>query len=644
MSAKVSQLTPRAIILGIFLAVVMASANAYLGLFAGQTVAASIPASVISIAILRMFKDSNILENNIVQTAASAGEAIASGAIFTIPALVLMGHWKTFDYWWVVAICGMGGILGVAFSTPLRRILVIEEKLPFPEGLATAEVLKSGDKKGKSVSVLILTALASALAKFCESGLRLWTGTAQIAHIFGNYLFFFGMYVSPALMGVGFIIELNICMNVFIGGVLNWMVAIPLYYSHYVAGNLASIGLSENASPISIAYAIWSEKMRFLGVGGMIVGGVWTIISLVPPIYRGVLQAKKVYKINRTNPADIPDTAKDLPMKWVLIATLVSLIPIFVIYFNIVHSYFVAAIMTVTMVVTGFLFCCVAGYMAGVIGSSNSPISGVTLSTLLISAFVLLLLLGPGNVDGPVAAIMIGSVVCCATSIAGENLQDLKAGYILGATPWKQQVMMSVGVLSSVLVIAPILNLLLQAYGIGAPTLEHPNALPAPQAVLMMSVATGVFGKGLPWGIISIGGIIAIAIGMIDILLKRRNSRWRAGILSVSVGLYLPFEVSVPALIGGLINEFVRIKMKKKNMDPAAGIGLGLLVSAGFVTGEALIGIMTAIPIVAFGDSNILAVSKTPLGGQWAGAIVFAAIGYLLWHYSSRNYKEDGEE
>ncbi|CUT16902.1 MULTISPECIES: OPT family oligopeptide transporter [Candidatus Ichthyocystis] len=635
MSEKVPQLTFRSVILGVVLAIIMASANAYLGLFAGQTVAASIPASVISMAVLRLFKNSSTLENNIVQTAASAGEAIAGGAIFTIPALVLMGHWKDFHYWWVVAICGMGGILGVAFSTPLRRILVVEEKLPFPEGLATAEVLKSGDKSGRSVKVLLITSVVGAVSKFCESGLRLWSGAAQISHLFGNYLFFFGLDVSPALMGVGFIIELNICLNIFLGGAFTWLLAIPFYYSHYINGHLGILGLSADASPISIATTIWSQKMRFLGVGGMVVGGIWTVISLVPPIYRGIASSRKIRKDNKDAQVAIPESARDLSMKWVIIAVVLSLIPIFVIYVNIVHSFFVAAVMTVIMVVTGFLFCCVAGYMSGVIGSSNSPVSGVTLSTLLMSSFLLLSLLGPSSKEGPIAAIMIAAVVCCAASIAGDNLQDLKAGYVLGATPWKQQIMISVGALSSVFVIAPVLNLLLHAYGIGSPSLEHTDALPAPQAVLMMSVTTGIFGKGLPWMIIVIGGFIAIVVGIIGIILKKKNSRWSASILAVSVGLYLPLEVCAPTLIGGLINEFLYRRMKKRNIDVSSGIKLGLLVSAGFVTGEALVGILTAIPIVIFGDRNILAVARAPFGG-WPGALALVAVGYILWYYSSR--------
>ncbi|WP_092483179.1 OPT family oligopeptide transporter [Candidatus Ichthyocystis hellenicum] len=640
MSEKVPQLTFRSVILGVILAIIMASANAYLGLFAGQTVAASIPASVISMAILRLFKNSSTLENNIVQTAASAGEAIVGGAIFTLPALVLMGHWKDFHYWWVVAICGMGGILGVAFSTPLRRILVVEEKLPFPEGLATAEVLKSGDESGRSVKVLLITSTIGAVAKFCESGLRLWSGAAQVCRFFGGYLFFFGLDVSPALMGVGFIIELNICMNIFLGGAFTWLVAIPFYYSNYVDGNLSMLGLGIDASPIAIATSIWSQKMRFLGVGGMVVGGIWTVVSLVPPIYRGVVSSRKHHKNNKGNQLDIPESARDLSMKWVLIAVVLSLIPIFVIYLNIVHSFFIAAVMTVIMVVTGFLFCCVAGYMSGVIGSSNSPVSGVTLSTLLMSSFLLLYLLGSSSKEGPIAAIMIAAVVCCAASIAGENLQDLKAGYILGATPWKQQIMISVGALSSVFVVAPVLNLLLHAYGIGAPSIEHTDALPAPQAVLMMSVATGVFGQGLPWVVISIGGVIAIIVGVIGIVLKKKKSRWSTSILAVSVGLYLPFYVCTPALIGGLINEFLYRRMKKKNIDVSSGIKLGLLVSAGFVTGEALVGILTAIPIVIFGDRNILAIAKASFGG-WPGVVVLAAVGYILWYYSSRAHLYD---
>jgi putative OPT family oligopeptide transporter len=620
------QLTAKAIVLGIVLSMVLAGANAYLGLFAGMTVSASIPAAVISMGILRLFKESNILENNIVQTAASAGESLAAGVIFTLPALIILGYWQVFDYWWVCVIAGLGGLLGVLFTVPLRRSLIVEQQLKFPEGTATAEVLKVGDDPGKGVKYLGLAALTGGLVKFAETGLKVWPGVAQSATYAGQSgIAYVGANLSPALLSVGFIVGLNIATLVFVGGCISWYVAIPIYASYFLDSDPALLGAFDaGASATDLAFAIWTSKIRYLGVGAMLVGGIWALISMRDSLVSGI--ASGLHQYRRGADADLAHTDRDTPMQIVLIGIAVFVIPLYVLYQQIVGGVTIALVMTLIMVVTGFLFSAVAAYMAGLVGSSNNPISGITIATILFSSLLLLWLMGDVGA-GPAAALLIGAVVCCAAAIAGDNLQDLKAGYIVGATPWKQQVMQGVGVVSAVLVMAPILNLLLEAYGIGVPTEEKPGSLLAPQATLMASVAQGVFKGGLPWGMVAIGaGIGAVIIG-VDEWLKARGSNVQAPVLAVAVGIYLPMELSVPIFAGGLIAHFAG----RSASSDERSLRHGMLFAAGLITGEALIGILMALPIVLTGDAEVFAVPEAVRQGSVVGLLAIVAVAFALY-------------
>jgi len=619
------QLTVKAVALGIVLSMVLAGANAYLGLFAGMTVSASIPAAVISMGILRLFRESNILENNIVQTAASAGESLAAGVIFTLPALIILGYWQIFDYWWVCVIAGLGGLLGVLFTVPLRRSLIVEQKLMFPEGTATAEVLKVGEDPGKGLKFLGLAALTGGLVKFAETGLRVWPGVAQSATYAGQSgIAYVGTNLSPALLSVGFIVGLNIAALVFIGGCISWYVAIPIYSSFFLGGDAALLAQFEaGASATDLAFAIWTTKIRYLGVGAMLVGGIWALISMRGSLVSGIASGLHQYRSGATA---VAHTDRDTPMRLVLIGIAIFVVPLFVLYNAIVDSVAIGLVMTLIMVVTGFLFSAVAAYMAGLVGSSNNPISGITIATILFSSLLLLWLMGSVE-TGPAAALMVGAVVCCAAAIAGDNLQDLKAGYIVGATPWKQQLMQCVGVVSAVLVMAPILNLLLEAYGIGVPTADKPNALLAPQATLMASVAQGVFTGGLPWGMVAIGAGIGVAIVIVDEVLKARGSSVRAPVLAVAVGIYLPLELAVPIFAGGLIAHFAGRNQASSELS----LRHGMLFAAGLITGEALIGILMAVPIVLSGEAEVFAVPEAIRQGGLLGLLVIAAVAFSLY-------------
>lgn len=625
-STRLPEITLKAVLLGIFLSVILAGANAYLGLFAGMTVSASIPAAVISMGVLRLFRRSNILENNIVQTAASAGESLAAGVIFTIPALVLMGYWSGFNVLWTTLIAALGGTIGVLFTIPLRRALIVEGDLAFPEGVATAEVLKSGEAGGRDIRYIVWSAVVGALFKFGEAGLQIWSSALEMGRFVGTSLVYLGSNLSPALLSVGYIVGLNISVLVFLGGALSWLIAIPIYYALYGSPDPSL------HSAVEVAAKIWSVRIRYMGVGAMAVGGLWALFRLRRSLVVGIRSGLQAYGDGKGGLKTVLRTERDAPMKGVLFALIVAVIPLFVLYSVIVENVGVSALMAVTMLIAGFLFSAVAAYMAGLVGSSNNPISGVTIATILSSALLLLVLLGRGSAIGPAAAIFIGAVVCCAAAIGGDNMQDLKAGYLVGATPWKQQVMQIVGTVSASFVIAPVLILLLKAYGIGGePTLEHPNPLAAPQATLMASVASGVFHGGLPWGLIAIGAFIAIAVILFDLHQERRGAAFRAPVLAVAVGIYLPLELSVPIFVGGWISHSAHRALHRKRSGSEQEPGQrGLLFASGLITGEALVGILMAIPIVLSEKSDVLAIVEKPIG-VWPGLLLLVGVAYALY-------------
>ncbi len=617
---KLNELTLKSVIIGATLSVVLGAANAYFGLFSGLTVSASIPAAVISMAVLKAFKNSNILENNLIQTAASAGESLVAGIIFTLPALVIMGYWESFNYLETTLIATCGGVLGILFTIPLRKALIVKEKLAFPEGVATAEVLKTGEKGGYSIKYLIIGSLLGGLYKFGFEALNLWSGLFEKAILLKErYYLYFSLNLSPALVAVGYIVGLNISFLVFLGGVISWYVGIPLY--------ILLRGAPEELSAIQIGGEIWSSHIRYLGVGAMIVGGLWALVGL-----RSALgQALEAFRKGSKSHSMTSRTELDTPMSWVLIGIGVMTIPIFFIYLTLIKDVPITLFMSLIMIVAGFLFSAVAGYMAGLVGSSNNPISGVTIATILTTALLLLLLMGTSDpAKGAAGAILVGAIVCCAAAIAGDNMQDLKAGHILGSTPRNQQIMQMVGVVSGALLIAPILNLLLASKGIGVPTLLHPHPLSAPQATLMMSVASGIFDGNLPWGIIVIGGVIGVLIIAADEYFKRKKSNFKMPVLAVAVGLYLPFELDSSIFIGGMIAWLLENGYQKAqnstSVDQAKNVGL--LMASGLITGEALIGILIAVLTAVQWNFSI---SDDPLGGSLIGLLILTVI--LIYFY-----------
>ncbi len=429
--AATAQLSVRAIVLSMLLAMILAAANTYLGLFAGLTIASAIPAAVISMGVLRLLGGGTILENNIVATGASAAASIAAGVIFTIPALVILQYWTDFEYSWVFTIAGLGGILGVLFSVPLRRSLIIEQQLKFPEGVAAAEVLKTGANPAQGLRILAGSALGGGLVKLLAgSGMRLIPDTAAIAGYAGKSIAYMAVNLSPALLGVGYIVGLNIGILIVGGGIISWNIAIPLYAAHYASADPALAATLQGLSAGDAAYAIWAAKIRYLGVGAMLIGGIWAVVNLRSSLLSGVRSGLAATRAGAD--AALAETERDLPMNLVLIGIVLFTIPLALLYQAIVGNWGVSLPMTIIMIVAGFIFCSVSAYMAGLVGSSNNPVSGITICTILFASLVLWLLMGRTAPLGPVAAIIIGAVVCCAAAVGGDNLQDLKCGLYRG--------------------------------------------------------------------------------------------------------------------------------------------------------------------------------------------------------------------
>lgn len=667
-STVLPEITIKSFLLGIILAITLAGSTAYLGLKMGQTISGSIPAAVISMTVLRMFRQSTILENNIVQTIASAGYVVAGGIIFTIPALIVMGYWEEFGYWQITTIAVVGGILGVLFSIPLRRALIIDEQLKFPEGLAAAEVLKAGDqitfhKEKTGVRFLAMGAVSASIIKFCQSGLHVLSESLHGWFYAGGAVFGLSGGLSLAMIGAGYIVGMKVAFNLLLGGVLAWLIGVPLYT---LFSTPLDFGLSADASAFDWAMAIRASKIRYIGVGTMIFGGLYALFSLMGPIRTAIAASFSAIQKSRLGQAvTILRTDYDIPMTTVLLGIIVLSVPVFIIFHNVLGTadlpitsslyWITVSVLTVLSIVIGFIGASIGGYMAGIVGSSANPISGITIAAILaISTTLLLLLGGEINFGGETkeslslaaTVIMIGGVVATAAALSCDNLQDLKSGYVLGATPWRQQLTLIIGVIAGASVIAPILQLLYEAYGIGEsfPRLgmDPSHALAAPQATLMASVAKGVFSHALDWPLVFIGMGIGLVLAIIDRgILGPLKSEYRLSIMAVALGLYLPMEVIIPLIFGGFISFFARKRLQSRRKKLAKAYSQveaqterqGLLFASGLIAGDAIIGILLAIPFAAYQSTTVLAVAGSSFKemASLLGGATFLAVAYYLY-------------
>ena len=576
-----NELNLRTILIGLILSVIMGAANVYLGLKAGMTVSASIPAAVLGMLVLRMIsKKSSILEANQIQTAASAGESLAAGIIFTMPALIIIGVWNEFDMVLTTVIAFTGGLLGILFMIPMRKVFIVSnvENLKYPEGIACTSVLKAGQESSDSKDAISIVqgSLIGGIFKILISFFGLFKGTIEGAILSGNRIFFFGGDISPALLAVGYIVRLNVSILIFIGGFIGWLIGIPLI------GN----GLEYLDNPIEGAYNIWSSSIRYLGVGAMVIGGIASIFK----VRHGLIEAIKVLKEkNKKSNLDELSTEKDIPSNLINGLSILAIFLVGSVYYYLTGSFSISFVTTAIMIIMAFFFTAVASYIVGLVGNSNSPVSGMTITAVLFTGG-LLYILGFEGVNGMVATLGVAAIVCCAACTAGDVCNDLKTGHMVGASPYRQQIMQILGVAIASLIMAPILQLLHEntSGGIGG------RELSAPQAGLFAELAKGFFGDGqLPWNMVLIGSFIGLIILFMDSFLEKNNYNFRLHLMPIAVGMYLPFGLSTPILIGGIISYLILKKDIRKNSDVV--LHKGLLFSSGLIAGESLMGVVLAL-------------------------------------------------
>jgi len=611
----VPELTWRVLVFGLVLAVVMGAANVYVGLKAGMTVSASIPAAVMAMLVLRLFaRRGSILEANQVQTCASAGESLAAGIIFTMPALVMIGFWDSFDFWTVSIVALTGGLLGILFMIPMRRVFVVgNEELPYPEGLACAAVLRAGEDAGAGEQAvgegryLIAGGLLGVLFKVAAGYLQLLSGTLETARAVGGRVFYFGGDLSPMLVAVGFIVRLNVALLVFLGGALSWLIGIPLY------GDAATTG-----SAVDDAYRIWSTQMRYVGVGAMVMGGFSSLIS----VRHGLVAAIRELRAGmRSGRAEMAVTDRDISSKVIVLIGAVCVLLSVIVNYRFTDDLGITTLATVAMLTMGFFFTAVASYIVGLVGNSNSPVSGMTITAVLVTGGMLWLFNYSG-MQGMVATLGVAAIVCCVACTAGDVCNDLKTGSLVGAAPFRQQTMQIAGVAIASFVMAPVLTLLHENTpgGIGG------DELSAPQASLFKSLAEAFSGVGtLPWEMIAIGAAVGIVILLIDAALKASGAEFRAHLMPIAVGMYLPFGLTIPILIGGLIAHFHT--RGKRPQDHERALHGGVLFASGVIAGEALTAVglagLAALGIGAL-DFGLSPTLKTGLSVLTAAAIVAA--------------------
>lgn len=616
------ELTVRAVFLGLLLAVVMSAANVYLGLYAGMTVSASIPAAVVGMILLRgVFRNGTILEANQVQTAASAGESLAAGIIFTMPALVLIGAWKQFDFVVTGLIGFTGGLLGILLMIPMRRVFVADPSLPFPEGVACATVLETADRGAKGRADANNVALGGILGgafKLLVSFVGLLRGTLETATLVSGRVLFVGADASPALLAVGFIVGANVAALLFVGGALGWLVLIPLYpeiegllsrAEPLVGITLLGTPLAALEDPVEAAYQIWSTRIRYVGVGTMAVAGIASIWKVRAGLVRAVRELRAGFA--RRESEDERD--RDLPPAMILVCATLVVLLVGGIYFHFTDDAAISLVATIAMLVMAFFFVAVASYIVGLVGNSNSPVSGMTITAVLFTG-ALLYVAGFSGMDGMLATLGVAAIVCCAACTSGDVCNDLKTGGLVGASPRRQQFMQIGGVLVASLAMGWVLELLHRAYGIGS------RELPAPQATLFANLARGFFGEGtLPWGMVGLGVLVGLVLVTVDGWLEARGSRLRAHPMPVAVGVYLPFGISAPMFLGGLLALFL-----SRGLPPAERAAVhhrGVLFASGTIAGESLMGVLVA-------GLAVLAIRGPGFQDPWGGGLT--AVAFLL--------------
>lgn len=607
-----AELTLRCILLSIVLTIILAASNAYLALRLGILASASIPAAIVSMGVLRFFKQATILENNAVQTAASAGEAVAGGIVYTIPALIILNYWHQFSYLdnFLIAFCG--GVLGVLFSIPLRRVLVHDESLQFPEGRAIAQVLKSSDEK-IGFSDIVYGSVIGSVIELLQGGFKLLAGSWQYWFSAKRTLFCVGMGFSATMLGAGYLIGFDMAFSIFLGALVAWGGALPVasykfpsYLLHHSAEQAGSL--------------IWANELRYLGIGAMLFAGVWTFAQLLRPLLRSMQYSIRQFseKMSEKRPERVDH---DIPLSIIALAVGAMMVILFLFFkhifpceqigFQSVASYGVVLVAVLYVLIIGFLFSVITAYFSGMVGVTASPGSSVVIAGILFAAWLLLSAI-TAYLPLPLSAlqikaaeaivIIIASIVTGIAAIANDNTQDLKVGQLVGATPWKQQLMLLLGVLVASCVIPPVMQLLFDVYGIAGvmprPGMDVSQSLPAPTAALLAAITKAVFRHDLPWGMMGVGALLILIVIALNHLLQRRLNV-RLSILGVAIGMYLPMSTSFPLFLGGLIAWTVNKSLAKQRLSLKA-LGLhkqiGTRVACGMLAGAALMDVLLAVP------------------------------------------------
>lgn len=654
------EFTLRGLILGALITVVFTAANVYLGLKVGLTFASAIPAAVLSMALLRKLPGANILENNLVQTQASAAGTLSS-VIFVIPGLIMVGHWGGFPYWQTALLCAAGGTLGVLYTVPLRRVMVVQSTLPYPEGVAAAEVLRVGNapvdpKTGRSAAGeglkdILGGGIVAAVFGLFSGGFK-WLGDSINGWFqVGPAVFRVATGFSPALIAAGFMMGLSGGVAILLGLFISWGVVVPWLTSQQT--------LAPGQSIVQLATSLWASEVRFLGAGMIGIAAIWTVITLIKPIYVGMRSSLKNSSARAGSFKTQPSTERDMPMSWMLAIGAV----VFVVFTALVHHFLAESTanlppasswaLTVLCVffvfIFGFMIAAACGYMAGLVGSSASPISGIGIVGVILMSLLILVVqqLAPGLLDGVSGKLSLAlvlfsvSAIVCVAAISNDNLQDLKTGYLVGATPWRQQVVLVVGAAVGGLVIPPVLELLYNAYGFAGalPRADMPadQALSAPQATLMTAVASGIFERNLNWTMI-LSGVALGAVLIIFNLLLRRAGKMEVPPLAVGMGLYLPPTIGMTLFVGAVLGWCVDRALRKR-AETAGEAWLevarrrGILIASGLIVGESLLGIAMAGLIGFSGKNDPLSLAGAGFEpvAQWLGLAFL--VGLCVWIY-----------
>ncbi len=665
------ELTFRGVLLGALITVIFTASNVFLGLKVGLTFSSAIPAAVISMSVLRLFKDANILENNMVQTQASAAGTLSS-IIFILPALVMMGHWQGFPFWQTLGICAAGGMLGVMFTIPLRHVMVVQSDLPYPEGVAAAEILRVGSAEraqdaaedsaaaqpaaGKSTGTgmgdIVTGGVVAAVVSFAASGLRILGDSVSGWFALGGAVFRLPMGFSLALLGAGYLIGIVAGLAMLTGLVIAWGIAVPVL--------TAMNPMPADMNLAKFATGLWASQVRFIGAGVIGVGAIWTLATLFVPMARGVKASfSALTKSGAARAGQAPRTERDLSAGWISVVTLV-LVAVLVVTFQVFLAgaplsaaaiWKLVAYAVLFAFIFGFLVAAACGYMAGLVGSSTSPISGVGIVAIVLVSLLMLALGGEllavqNGVQMTIAlAIFSTSAVVAVASISNDNLQDLKTGWLVGATPWRQQVALLIGCVVGAAVISPVLELLYNAYGFADAMpregMDPAQALSAPQATLMLAIARGIFTHQLNWTMILIGMAVGVALIVVDEILKRTCRVARIPVLAVGIGIYLPPTVAAPIVAGAVLAWLLERTLRRRAANAGqpyeqfadAANRRGVLIASGLIVGESLVGVLMAAIIGGAGTSAPLAIvgESFERPASYLGLAVFVMVAVFFW-------------